>query len=433
MAALWPERCTALVAVSGYLIGSIEINQRPLPPKAELGWWYLFYFSTERGRLGYRRYTREFNKLIWQLASPTWDFDEATFDRTAAAFDNPDHVDIVIHNYRWRLGLAEGEVRYLEFEQMLAERPTIDGADDHDRQRLRRPERRRHGLRRPVHRPLRTPDPRRHRAQRAPGGSDRVRPSRHRTRTSRSRPTQESTMTEQPNVVLIHGAFADGSSWSAVVEDLQAKGYHVTAPQFPLTSLADDVARLRQALAWQSGPTIVVGHSYGGQVMTALGDDTANVVGLVYIAAFGLDEGESINAVGGDAPSPPALANLIVDERGFGRLPEDDFVGHFAADVDPVRARVMHAAQQPVAMSVFGDVMGTPAWRSLPVVVPGGRRRRGDRAGRRADVRPADGRRDGRGRLQPRRDGLAPGRRGGTDRSRGRGPRRGTGRRGAPA
>jgi pimeloyl-ACP methyl ester carboxylesterase len=173
-------------------------------------------------------------------------------------------------------------------------------------------------------------------------------------------------MTEQPNVVLIHGAFADGSSWSAVVEDLQAKGYRVTAPQFPLTSLADDVVRLRQALAWQSGPSIVVGHSYGGQVMTALGDDVADVAGLVYIAAFGLDVGESINGAGGDAPSPPALANLIVDEHGFGRLPEGDFVDRFAADVDPVTARVMHAAQQPVAMSVFDDVMGTPAWRSLP-------------------------------------------------------------------
>ena len=173
-------------------------------------------------------------------------------------------------------------------------------------------------------------------------------------------------MTEQPNVVLIHGAFADGSSWSAVVEALQSKGYDVTAPQFPLTSLADDVARLRQALAWRMGPSIVVGHSYGGQVMTALGADTANVVGLVYIAGFGLDEGESIAALGGDAPPAPALANLIVDEKGFGRLPEDDFVSHFAADVDPVQARVMHAAQQPVAMSVFEDVMGTPAWRSLP-------------------------------------------------------------------
>jgi pimeloyl-ACP methyl ester carboxylesterase len=173
-------------------------------------------------------------------------------------------------------------------------------------------------------------------------------------------------MTEQPNVVLVHGAFADGSSWSAVVEALQSKGYDVAAPQFPLTSLADDVARLRQALAWKMGPSIVVGHSYGGQVMTALGADTANVVGLVYIAGFGLDEGESIAALGGDAPPAPALANLIVDEKGFGRLPEDDFVSHFAADVDPVQARVMHAAQQPVAMSVFEDVMGTPAWRSLP-------------------------------------------------------------------
>jgi pimeloyl-ACP methyl ester carboxylesterase len=173
-------------------------------------------------------------------------------------------------------------------------------------------------------------------------------------------------MTEKPNVVLVHGAFADGSSWSAVIEALQSEGYDVTAPQFPLTSLADDVARLRQALAWQMGPSIVVGHSYGGQVMTALGADTANVVGLVYIAGFGLDEGESIAALGGDAPPAPALANLIVDEKGFGRLPEGDFVSHFAADVDPVQARVMHAAQQPVAMSVFEDVMGTPAWRSLP-------------------------------------------------------------------
>jgi pimeloyl-ACP methyl ester carboxylesterase len=120
-------------------------------------------------------------------------------------------------------------------------------------------------------------------------------------------------MPEQPNVVLIHGAFADGSSWSTVVADLQAKGYRLTAPQFPLTSLADDVVRLRQALAWQEGPTVVVGHSYGGQVMTALGDQAENVVGLVYIAAFGLDQGESINALGADAPSPPALANIIVD------------------------------------------------------------------------------------------------------------------------
>jgi pimeloyl-ACP methyl ester carboxylesterase len=125
MAALWPERCAALVAVSGYLIGSIEINQKPLPPKAELGWWYQYYFATERGRRGYRQYTHDFAKLIWQLASPHWHFDDATFERTAASFDNPDHVDIVIHNYRWRLGLAEGEPQYLRFEQQLAERPTI--------------------------------------------------------------------------------------------------------------------------------------------------------------------------------------------------------------------------------------------------------------------------------------------------------------------
>ena len=173
-------------------------------------------------------------------------------------------------------------------------------------------------------------------------------------------------MTEQPRIVLIHGAFADGSSWSSVIESLQAKGYEVTAPQFPLTSLADDVARLRQALAWQDGPAIVVGHSYAGQVMTALGADAANVTGLVYVAAFGLDEGETIAGLGADYPATPATANLIVDEKGFGRLPEDDFVGHFATDVDPVRAKVMHATQQPVAMTVFGDVMGTPAWRSRP-------------------------------------------------------------------
>ena len=173
-------------------------------------------------------------------------------------------------------------------------------------------------------------------------------------------------MTRHPRIVLLHGAFADGSSWSAVVAALQATGYTVTATQFPLTSVADDVARLRQALAWQDGPSIVVAHSYGGQVMTALGDDTAGVVGLVYIAAFGLDEGETISGVGADFPPPPALANILVDERGFGRVLEDDFVRHFAADVDPTAARVAHAVQQPVSMSVFGDVMGTPAWRSVP-------------------------------------------------------------------
>ena len=125
VAALWPHRCRALVSVSGYLIGSQEANKKPLPPAAELQWWYQFYFATERGGLGYRQYTREFNKLIWQLASPKWQFDDATFDRTAASFDNPDHVSIVIHNYRWRLGLAEGESHYDELEQRLAKGPVI--------------------------------------------------------------------------------------------------------------------------------------------------------------------------------------------------------------------------------------------------------------------------------------------------------------------
>jgi pimeloyl-ACP methyl ester carboxylesterase len=125
IAALWPERCKALVSVSGYLIGSREINTRPLPPKAELAWWYQFYFATERGRAGYAQYRRDFAKLIWQLASPQWPFDAATFERSAAAFDNPDHVSIVIHNYRWRLGLAEGEPQYDDLEKRLAEAPVI--------------------------------------------------------------------------------------------------------------------------------------------------------------------------------------------------------------------------------------------------------------------------------------------------------------------
>jgi pimeloyl-ACP methyl ester carboxylesterase len=125
MAALWPERCKAMVSVSGYLIGSQEAGRMPLPPGAELQWWYQFYFATERGRLGYEKYRRDFSKLIWRLASPKWDFDDATFDRSAAAFDNPDHVAIVIHNYRWRLGLAEGEPQFDNLEKRLAEGPVI--------------------------------------------------------------------------------------------------------------------------------------------------------------------------------------------------------------------------------------------------------------------------------------------------------------------
>lgn len=125
IAALWPERCKALVSVSGYLIGSPEANKTPLLPQAELEWWYQFYFATERGRAGYEKYRHDFNKLIWQLASPKWHFDDATFDRTAASFNNPDHVAIAIHNYRWRLGLAEGESKYDEIEKRLAAAPTI--------------------------------------------------------------------------------------------------------------------------------------------------------------------------------------------------------------------------------------------------------------------------------------------------------------------
>jgi pimeloyl-ACP methyl ester carboxylesterase len=125
IAALWPERCKAMVSVSGYLIGSVAANKMPLPPKAELQWWYQYYFATERGRAGYEQHRHDFAKLIWQIASPKWDFDDATFDRSAAAFDNPDHVSIVIHNYRWRLGLAEGEPKYDELEKRLAEGPVI--------------------------------------------------------------------------------------------------------------------------------------------------------------------------------------------------------------------------------------------------------------------------------------------------------------------
>jgi pimeloyl-ACP methyl ester carboxylesterase len=168
------------------------------------------------------------------------------------------------------------------------------------------------------------------------------------------------------NIVLVHGAWADGSCWSAVIQRLQDAGHDVTAPQFPETSLADDVDRLRQVLTRQDGPTVVVGHSYGGQIMTALGTDAPNAVALVFIAAFGLDEGESIGALLASGPPTPALANLDVDEKGFAWLPEGDFLGHFAADVPSAEAKVMFAVQQPLSMSTLGDVMGVPSWKSLP-------------------------------------------------------------------
>ena len=125
IAALWPERCKALVSVSGYLIGSQESGKMPLPPKAELQWWYQYYFATERGKAGYDQYRHDFAKLIWQIASPKWNFDDATFDRSAASFNNPDHVSITIHNYRWRLAMAEGEPKYNDLEQRLAKAPVI--------------------------------------------------------------------------------------------------------------------------------------------------------------------------------------------------------------------------------------------------------------------------------------------------------------------
>jgi pimeloyl-ACP methyl ester carboxylesterase len=170
----------------------------------------------------------------------------------------------------------------------------------------------------------------------------------------------------RPNIVLVHGAWADGSCWSGVIERLQAEGFQVRAPQFPLTALADDVARLRQVLEFQDGPTVVVGHSYGGQIITALGPDAPNVVGAVYIAAFALDEGESLGALLSQGPVTPALAHLFTDSRGFAWLSEDDFVDHFAGDLESARARVLYAVQQSLASSAFTDVMGEPAWKSLP-------------------------------------------------------------------
>jgi pimeloyl-ACP methyl ester carboxylesterase len=173
-------------------------------------------------------------------------------------------------------------------------------------------------------------------------------------------------MSDLPHIVLVHGAWADGSCWSKGIGKLHERGYDVTAPQFPESSLAADVARLRGVLARQTGPTVVVGHSYGGQIVTALGTDAPHVVGLVYIAAFGLDEGESLGALLGSGPPTPALAHLAPDEQGFAWLPEEDFVGHFAADVDPAEARIMYAVQQPISLSTFEDVMGVPAWKGLP-------------------------------------------------------------------
>jgi pimeloyl-ACP methyl ester carboxylesterase len=167
-------------------------------------------------------------------------------------------------------------------------------------------------------------------------------------------------------VVLVHGAWADGSCWAGVIRRLQGAGHDVIAPQLPHTSLADDVAKLRHVLSLQTEATVVAGHSYGGQVMTALGSDAPNAVALVYVAGFGLDEGESIGALLGQGPPTPAIAHLQIDDQGFAWIPEDAFLAHFAPDVDPVEARVLCAVQQPLAASTLEDVMGTPAWKNLP-------------------------------------------------------------------
>jgi len=167
-------------------------------------------------------------------------------------------------------------------------------------------------------------------------------------------------------IVLVHGAWADGSCWAAVIRRLQAAGHAVVAPQFPHTSLADNVAKLRHVLTLRAEPTVLVGHSFGGQVMTALGADAPNVVGLVYLAGFGLDEGESIGALLAQGPPTPAIASIQIDDQGLVWLPEDAVLQHFAPDVDPVEARVMFAVQQPLAASTLDDVMGSPAWKTLP-------------------------------------------------------------------
>jgi len=162
----------------------------------------------------------------------------------------------------------------------------------------------------------------------------------------------------KPGIVFCHGLWADGSCFSKLIVPLQAEGYQCIAAQYGLNSTAEDVAVTKETIGRVNNPVILVGHSYGGQIITALGADAPNVAGLVYIAAFGLDEGESIGALLSQGPPSPALAHLIIDEQGFAWLPEEDFVGHFAADVDPVRARVMWAVQQPLSASALQEVMG---------------------------------------------------------------------------
>jgi pimeloyl-ACP methyl ester carboxylesterase len=173
-------------------------------------------------------------------------------------------------------------------------------------------------------------------------------------------------MRDRPNVVLVHGAWSDASVWTSVVDVLEARGCHVTAPQFLEAPLGRDVTRLRRIVARQDGPTIVVGHCFGAQIVTAMGSDAGNVAALVYVAALALDEGETIGAVLGAAVPTRALARLIVDEQSLAWLPEEDFAKFFATDVAPERARAMHARQRPLPVRSLDDAMGFPAWRSVP-------------------------------------------------------------------
>ena len=171
---------------------------------------------------------------------------------------------------------------------------------------------------------------------------------------------------QKPNIVLVHGGWADGSSWSAVIQRLQANGYNVIAPQFPLTSLNDDVARLRQVLNALTGPTIVVGQSYGGEIMTGLGTDAPNVVGLVFICAWAPDTGDLILSLAAPYPLSPALTELRVDAEGFSWITQENFLNYFAPDVNPPQANIMYAVQQAFHTSIFAQTMGTPAWRTIP-------------------------------------------------------------------
>jgi pimeloyl-ACP methyl ester carboxylesterase len=169
-----------------------------------------------------------------------------------------------------------------------------------------------------------------------------------------------------PNVVLVHGAWADGSSWGPVIERLQKAGFNVTAPQLSETSLADDVARVRQVLADQSGPTLLVAHSYGGEVISALGKDAPNVVGEVYVAAFALDQGESLGALQSQGPPMPSAGEIKPDARGLLYMSQQGFLKYFAPDIDPAQAKVLYAVQQAPSASVFADKVGEPSWKSLP-------------------------------------------------------------------